>query len=227
MSTGGNEGDPWWASAVVYQVYPRSFADADGDGIGDLPGLVGRLPYLAELGVDAIWLSPFYPSPLNDGGYDVSDYTDVDPRLGTLADFDAARRSRQRAPDQGHRRSGAEPLLVGPSAVQEGAGGAAGQRRAGAVHLPRRPGARRRRAAEQLALPVRRPGLDPGAGRPVVPAPVRLQPARLELARPPGRRDVRGDPPVLAGPRDRRVPGGRRARPVQGPAAGRRRRRRR
>ena len=88
MNTGGNEGDPWWASAVVYQVYPRSFADADGDGIGDLPGLVGRLPYLAELGVDAIWLSPFYPSPLNDGGYDVSDYTDVDPRLGTLGDFD-------------------------------------------------------------------------------------------------------------------------------------------
>jgi alpha-glucosidase len=89
VSTGGNEGDPWWTSAVVYQVYPRSFADADGDGIGDLPGLVGRLPYLAELGVDAIWLSPFYPSPLNDGGYDVSDYTDVDPRLGTLGDFDA------------------------------------------------------------------------------------------------------------------------------------------
>ena len=88
MGTGGNEGDPWWASAVVYQVYPRSFADGDGDGIGDLPGLVARLPYLAELGVDAIWLSPFYPSPLNDGGYDVSDYTDVDPRLGTLGDFD-------------------------------------------------------------------------------------------------------------------------------------------
>jgi alpha-glucosidase len=74
---------------VVYEVYPRSFADSDGDGIGDLPGLTSRLPYLTELGVDAIWLTPFYPSPLNDGGYDVSDYTDVDPRLGTLADFDA------------------------------------------------------------------------------------------------------------------------------------------
>jgi len=80
--------NPWWAGAVVYQVYPRSFADSDGDGIGDLPGLISRLGYLAELGVDAIWLSPFYPSPLHDGGYDVSDYTDVDPRLGTLADFD-------------------------------------------------------------------------------------------------------------------------------------------
>jgi alpha-glucosidase len=80
---------PWWAGAVVYQVYPRSFADSDGDGIGDLPGLLSRLDYLAGLGVDAIWLTPFYPSPLLDGGYDVSDYTSVDPRLGTLADFGA------------------------------------------------------------------------------------------------------------------------------------------
>ena len=127
MSTGGNEGDhPWWASAVVYQVYPRSFADADADGIGDLPGLVGRLPYLAGLGVDAIWLSPFYPSPLNDGGYDVSDYTDVDPRLGTLGDFDQLIDVAREPPDQGHRRSGAQPLLVGASAVQAGAGGPPG-----------------------------------------------------------------------------------------------------
>ena len=72
----------------MYQVYPRSFADGDGDGIGDLPGLVSRLDYLAGLGVDAIWLTPFYPSPLHDGGYDVSDYRAVDPRLGSLADFD-------------------------------------------------------------------------------------------------------------------------------------------
>jgi alpha-glucosidase len=74
---------------VVYQVYPRSFADDGGDGIGDLPGLISRLDYLAGLGLDAIWLTPFYPSPLHDGGYDVADYTDVDPRLGTLTDFDA------------------------------------------------------------------------------------------------------------------------------------------
>jgi alpha-glucosidase len=82
-------GQAWWEDAVVYQVYPRSFADADGDGVGDLPGLRSRLPYLADLGVDAIWLTPFYPSPLADGGYDVSDYRAVDPLLGTMADFDA------------------------------------------------------------------------------------------------------------------------------------------
>src|SRR3954471_20029972 len=78
----------WWRQAVVYQVYPRSFADSNGDGIGDLRGVTARADHLAELGVDAVWLSPFYPSALADGGYDVDDYRDVDPRLGTLEDFD-------------------------------------------------------------------------------------------------------------------------------------------
>ncbi len=79
----------WWRDAVIYQIYPRSWADGDGDGMGDLPGITARLPHLAELGVDAVWLSPFYTSPQHDAGYDVADYRDVDPRFGTLADFDA------------------------------------------------------------------------------------------------------------------------------------------
>ena len=79
---------PWWRQAVVYQVYPRSFADLDGDGLGDIAGITSRVDYLDELGVDAVWLSPFYPSALADGGYDVADYRDVDPKLGTLEDFD-------------------------------------------------------------------------------------------------------------------------------------------
>jgi alpha-glucosidase len=81
--------DDWWRSAVVYEVYVRSFADGDGDGNGDLIGLRSRLPYLRDLGVDALWLTPFYRSPMVDGGYDVADYRDVDPLFGTLADFDA------------------------------------------------------------------------------------------------------------------------------------------
>ncbi len=79
----------WWRDAVIYQIYPRSWADYDGDGMGDLPGITARLPHLAQLGVDAVWLSPFYTSPQHDAGYDVSDYRDVDPRFGTLADADA------------------------------------------------------------------------------------------------------------------------------------------
>ena len=76
----------WWRDAVIYQVYVRSFADANGDGVGDLPGIRSRLPYLAELGVDALWINPFYTSPMDDAGYDVADYRDVDPLFGTLAD---------------------------------------------------------------------------------------------------------------------------------------------
>jgi alpha-glucosidase len=80
---------PWWQPGVIYHVYPRSFADADGDGIGDLRGITGRLDHLVWLGVDAVWLSPIYPSPMKDFGYDITDHTAIDPRFGSLTDFDA------------------------------------------------------------------------------------------------------------------------------------------
>ena len=79
----------WWRGAVIYQIYPRSFQDSNNDGTGDLPGITQRLDHVASLGVDAIWISPFFTSPMKDFGYDVSDYCDVDPIFGTLADFKA------------------------------------------------------------------------------------------------------------------------------------------
>ena len=84
----GSAADPWWKHAVIYEIYPRSFQDSNGDGIGDIRGVISRLDYLQELGIDAIWLTPIYPSPLVDFGYDVSDYTAIDPLYGTLDDFD-------------------------------------------------------------------------------------------------------------------------------------------
>jgi alpha-glucosidase len=88
-STASRADADWWRGAVIYQIYPRSFQDSNGDGIGDLAGIVRRLPYVAALGVDAIWVSPFFPSPMRDFGYDITDYCGVDPRFGTLADLDA------------------------------------------------------------------------------------------------------------------------------------------
>ncbi|MGC4110869.1 MAG: glycoside hydrolase family 13 protein [Nocardioides sp.] len=87
-SQGGGATTPWWRDAVFYQVYVRSFADSDGDGLGDIPGITSRLRYLRDLGVDAMWVTPFYPSPQHDAGYDVADYRDVDSRFGTLHDVD-------------------------------------------------------------------------------------------------------------------------------------------
>lgn len=83
------EAPPWWRGAVIYQIYPRSFADTRGDGVGDLPGITARLDHVASLGVDAVWISPFFTSPMRDYGYDVADYRNVDPMFGTLDDFDA------------------------------------------------------------------------------------------------------------------------------------------
>lgn len=95
--TANNQRDDWWKQAVVYQIYPRSFKDVNGDGLGDIAGITEKMDYLQELGVDAIWLSPFYPSDLADGGYDVIDYRNVDPRLGTMDDFDAMAAAAHRA----------------------------------------------------------------------------------------------------------------------------------
>ena len=78
----------WWRGGVIYQIYPRSFQDSNGDGIGDLKGITSRLEYVSNLGVDGIWISPMFTSPMKDMGYDVSDYRDIDPLFGTLEDFD-------------------------------------------------------------------------------------------------------------------------------------------
>ena len=87
MSSSSTPGaTPWWRSAVIYEVYIRSFADGDGDGIGDISGLRARLSHLADLGVDALWITSWYPSPMKDGGYDVADYRAIDPLFGTLAE---------------------------------------------------------------------------------------------------------------------------------------------
>ena len=88
VRSNGATPNPWWANAVVYQIYPRSFQDTNGDGIGDLKGITSRLDYLADLGVDVLWLSPVYRSPQDDNGYDISDYQDIDPLFGTLEDMD-------------------------------------------------------------------------------------------------------------------------------------------
>ncbi|MBC8922280.1 glucohydrolase, partial [Escherichia coli] len=78
----------WWKESVVYQIYPRSFQDSNGDGIGDIRGIIERLPYLKDLGINVIWLCPVYKSPMDDGGYDISDYYEIDPMFGTMSDMD-------------------------------------------------------------------------------------------------------------------------------------------
>ena len=87
--TNSTVNDNWWKGGVIYQVYPRSYQDSNGDGIGDLTGITQRLSYIASLGVDAVWISPFFKSPMKDFGYDVSDYCAIDPMFGTMGDFDA------------------------------------------------------------------------------------------------------------------------------------------
>lgn len=155
----------WWRGSVTYQIYPRSFQDLNGDGIGDLRGITERLPYLADLGVDAIWLSPIFTSPMADMGYDVSDYTDIDPIFGTLADFDTM-------VDRAHQ-LGLKVIidqvfvpLFGPASLFQGKPLQPRQPQGGLVYLGRRPA--RRVAAQQLALDLRRRRLAVGYPPPAV-----------------------------------------------------------
>ena len=186
MTRSGAADAPWWRDAVIYQIYVRSFADADGDGIGDLPGIRSRLATSRDLGVDAIWLNPFYPSPQADAGYDVADYRDVDPRFGTLADADALLADAHALGlrvivDLVPNHTSTEHAWF-RAALAAGAG----QPRARPLPVPRRPRAAAATTAERLAQRLRRTGVDPGhrgrrLARPVVPAPVRPRAARPRL----------------------------------------------
>ena len=176
----------WWRQASVYQIYPRSFADGNGDGIGDLRGIISRVPYLQNLGIDAVWLSPFYPSALADGGYDVDDYRDVDPKIGTLEEFDEMVAALHGVGIQ---------LIVDvvPNHSSDrhewfrrGTGLPEGFQRSGAVHLPRRRGREWRAAPSGLDLDLRRPGVDACPRRSVVPAQLRHRAAGLQLEAPRG-----------------------------------------
>ena len=115
----------WWQTGIIYQIYPRSFQDSNQDGVGDLRGNIHRLPYLIELGVDAIWLSPIFTSPMADFGYDIADYTGVDPLFGNLADFDslidAAPSPTAQAPSRSRSQShiGSTSLVCGKQSVSQ------------------------------------------------------------------------------------------------------------
>ena len=216
----------WWRSAAIYQLYVRSFADGNGDGIGDLAGVRAHLPYLAGLGIDAIWFNPWYPSPMSDAGYDIADYRSIEPAFGTLADADALIAEAHAlgiriiidvVPNHG---SDQHPWFQAALAAGAGVGGA------GPVLVPAGPRPSRRPAAERLAVDLRRPGLDPGhrAGRlarRVVPAPVRARAAGLQLGEPGGAGRVRGRAAVLVRPRRGRHPDRLGGAADQGPGAAR------
>lgn len=193
-----NDPSLWWKQAVVYQVYPRSFKDSRGEGLGQIAGVIEKIGYLKELGVDAIWLSPFYPSQLADGGYDVDDYRNVDPKLGTMDDFDALAKAAH-----------ADGIKIVVDIVPNHSSNlhewfkAALAAKPGSPErdryiFPRRQGTERRRAADQLAEPLRRPCMDARARRPMVSAHVHQGTAGLELEKRGRARRFHQNPAFLA-----------------------------
>ena len=206
--------EPWWKTAVVYQIYPRSFADSNGDGIGDLQGITDRLDHLSALGVDVIWLSPVYPSPQDDNGYDIADYQDIEPTFGTLADFDALLAA---VHERGMRL--VMDLVVNHTSAEH----AWFKESRASRDNPKRDWYWWRERAQRLALVVLRLGLGSRRGdRRVLPAPVRAQHARPQLGEPGGPRGGLLDDALVAGPRGRRLPHGRHQHDLQGPRAARR-----
>ena len=204
----------WWRSAAFYQIYVRSFQDSNGDGVGDLPGIRSRLPYLKELGVDALWLTPFYPSPQADHGYDVADYVDVDPHVRLARRLRRAPRRRARARDQGDDRHRPEPHL-GPARVVPERDRRPESPPPGVLLLPPR---QSRRAA-------RTGGLRPSAARPghgtTPPASTTSTSSLPSSPTSTGttrhvQAEFDADPSLLARPRRRRLPDRRRARALQG-----------
>ena len=215
---------PWWRSAVVYQIYPRSFADSDGDGIGDLRGIIGRVDHLARLGVDVVWLSPIYPSPQDDAGYDISDYENVDPTFGTLADLDELIAALHDAGSSWSWTSwSTTPVTSTPGSSSRAPTRA---REARLVLLATGARGHGTRAAgcgaEQLGLVLLGTGLGarPGVRR-VLPAPVLTQAARPQLGEPAGPRGGVPDDARLGGARRRRLPDGRRQLHLEGRGPGR------
>ncbi len=203
----GSDGHPWWESGVVYQVYPRSFQDSDGDGVGDLEGITGRLGYLGWLGVDAVWISPIYPSPMADFGYDISDHTDVEPLFGSLEDFDGLVRGGARARDQGDPRLRPEPHL-GRAPLVRGVALLSGEPQARLVHLARRE--ERRLSPQQLGRLLRGRGLGVGRrDRPVLLPRLPQGATRPELAQPRGQGGDGRCAAILAREGRGRLPGGR------------------
>ncbi len=173
--------DGWWRGAVIYQIYPRSFLDTDGDGVGDLKGIAAKLDYVKSLRVDGIWLSPFVKSPMRDFGYDVSDYCDVDPLFGTLKDFDALLETAHRLDlkvitDQVWSHTSSDHPWFGESRQD-----ASNEKSDWYVWAECKAGWF---AAQQLASVVRRSGMDVGAAASsVLPAQLPAQPTAIEHSR--------------------------------------------